>query len=96
MYDLVDDRISHVRIFLDRQEALKAVAWRSNGQEQVPSERATSANARHECFVMDASVSVRTAETAEMDELQSSRRCRHTSWPRQTACRRTVSSRRTG
>jgi hypothetical protein len=30
--------------------------------------RATSANARHECFVMDASASVRTAETAEMDE----------------------------
>jgi hypothetical protein len=36
----------------------------------VPRERATSANARHECFVMDASVSVRTAETAEMDELR--------------------------
>jgi hypothetical protein len=36
----------------------------------VPRERATSANARHECFVMDASVSVRTAETAEMDEMQ--------------------------
>jgi hypothetical protein len=41
----------------------------------MPRERATSANARHECFVMDASVSVRTAETAEMDEIQASR------WP---------------
>jgi hypothetical protein len=40
----------------------------------VPRERATSANARHECFVMDASVSMRTAETAEMDDPQSSRR----------------------
>jgi hypothetical protein len=35
---------------------------------QVPGERAKSANARHECFVMDASVSVKTAETAELDE----------------------------
>jgi hypothetical protein len=34
----------------------------------VSGERAKSANARHECFVMDASVSVKTAETAEMDE----------------------------
>jgi hypothetical protein len=31
-----------------------------------------SANARHECFVMDASVSVKTAETAEMDDLRQS------------------------
>jgi hypothetical protein len=30
--------------------------------------RPRSANARHECFVVDASVSVKTAETAEMDE----------------------------
>jgi hypothetical protein len=36
----------------------------------VPRETATSANARHECFVVDASVSVRTTETAEMDEMQ--------------------------
>jgi hypothetical protein len=35
---------------------------------QVSGERAKSANARHECFVMDASVSVKTAETAELDE----------------------------
>jgi hypothetical protein len=35
---------------------------------QVSGERAKSANARHECFVMDASVSVKTAETAEVDE----------------------------
>jgi hypothetical protein len=34
----------------------------------VSHEKALSANARHECFVMDASVSVRTAETAEIDE----------------------------
>ena len=27
-----------------------------------------SPNARHECFVMDASVSVKAAETAELDE----------------------------
>lgn len=40
-------------------------------------ETATSANARHECFVMDASVSVRTAETAEMDE---KRQC-DADWP---------------
>jgi hypothetical protein len=25
VYDLIDGKISHVRIFLDRQEALKAV-----------------------------------------------------------------------
>jgi len=36
----------------------------------MPRETATSANARHECSVMDASVSVRTAETAEMDDKQ--------------------------
>ena len=35
---------------------------------QVSGERAKSANARHECFAMDASVSVKTAETAELDE----------------------------
>jgi hypothetical protein len=29
-----------------------------------------SANARHGCFVMDASVSARTAETAELDDKQ--------------------------
>jgi hypothetical protein len=49
----------------------------------VPRETATSANARHECFVMDASVSVRTAETAEMDEKQerdSHDRARSLSW----------------
>jgi hypothetical protein len=34
--------------------------------------RPRSANARHECFVMDASVSVKAAETAETDEAQSS------------------------
>lgn len=38
----------------------------------MPRERATSTNARHECFVMDASVLVRTDETAEMDEEQKS------------------------
>src|SRR6202521_202646 len=42
--------------------------WRSNGRMQVPGEREKSANARHECFVMDASVSVKTAETAELDD----------------------------
>jgi hypothetical protein len=31
-------------------------------------------NALHECFVMDASVSVKTAETAEMDDKQASER----------------------
>ena len=36
----------------------------------MPRERTTSANARHECFVMDGSVWVRTAETAEMDDKQ--------------------------
>jgi hypothetical protein len=36
----------------------------------VSRERALSANARHECFAMDASVSVMAAETAEMDETQ--------------------------
>jgi hypothetical protein len=30
--------------------------------------RLTSARARHKCFAIDASVSVNTAETAEMDE----------------------------
>ena len=40
---------------------------------QVSGERAKSANARHECFVMDARVSVKTAETAELDEHQASR-----------------------
>jgi hypothetical protein len=44
----------------------------------VSRERATSANARHECFVMDASVSVSTAATAEMDEEQQRTRI-HTS-----------------
>jgi hypothetical protein len=34
----------------------------------VSRERALSANARHQCFVIDASVSVRTAETAETDD----------------------------
>ncbi len=48
----------------------KPLDWRSNDQEQVSRERATSANARHECFVMDASVSVRTAKTAEKDDEQ--------------------------
>ncbi len=48
----------------------KPWGWRSNGQEQVPHETATSANARHECFVMDASVSLKIAETAEMDDKQ--------------------------
>jgi hypothetical protein len=33
--------------------------------------RQRSENTRHECFVMDASVSVKTAETAEMDDEQS-------------------------
>jgi hypothetical protein len=75
VYDPIDGKNSHIRIFLDRQEALKPWGWRSNGQEQVSRERATSANARHECFVMDASVSVRIAETAEMDELREH-------WPR--------------
>jgi hypothetical protein len=37
---------------------------------QVSGERAKSANTRHECFVMDASVSVKTAETAELDDLE--------------------------
>jgi hypothetical protein len=35
---------------------------------QVSGERGEVGNARHECFVMDASVSVKTAETAELDE----------------------------
>src|ERR1700730_10589733 len=39
------------------------------GQVPVSGVRRRWANARHECFVMDASVSVRTAETAEMDDL---------------------------
>jgi hypothetical protein len=39
---------------------------------QVSGERAKSANARHECFVMDAGVSVKAAETAGLDETQSS------------------------
>jgi hypothetical protein len=43
---------------------------------QVSGERAKSANARHECFVMDASVSVKTAETAELDDEHSSVRRR--------------------
>jgi hypothetical protein len=34
--------------------------------------RPRSANARHECFVIDASVSVKPAETAELDEHRSS------------------------
>src|SRR5580693_8020276 len=41
------------------------------GQVPVSGVRRRWANARHECFVMDASVSVRTAETAEMDESRS-------------------------
>jgi hypothetical protein len=32
--------------------------------------RLRSPNARHECFVMDASVSVKAAETTELDELR--------------------------
>jgi hypothetical protein len=40
----------------------------------VSRERALSANARHERFVMDASASVKTAETAEMDEYEASSR----------------------
>jgi hypothetical protein len=36
--------------------------------------RPRSANARHECFVMHASVTVKTAETAELDDLQPPRR----------------------
>ena len=32
--------------------------------------RPTSENTRHECFVVDASASVKTAETVEMDETQ--------------------------
>jgi hypothetical protein len=40
--------------------------------------RPRSASTRHECFVTDASVSVKTAETAELDELESSQRRRAT------------------
>ena len=32
-----------------------------------------SANARHECFFINASVSAKTAETAEMDDIRASR-----------------------
>jgi len=53
-----------------------------------------SANERHECFFMNASVSVKTAETAEMDEerarrLRVGRRLLRSSkqkcWPRQAS-----------
>jgi hypothetical protein len=46
----------------------KPWGWRSSGQLPVFDVRPRSENTRHECFVMDASVSVKTAETAEMDE----------------------------
>ena len=42
-------------------------SW-SSGQVPVPGVRPRSSNARHECFVMDASVLAKTAETAELDE----------------------------
>jgi hypothetical protein len=61
-------------------EALKAVGqamrWGQQacrGQVPVSGVRPRSANARHECFFMDASVSVETAETAEMDDSRASR-----------------------
>jgi hypothetical protein len=47
-------------------------ACRSSSQVPVSGVRPRSANARHECFVMDASVSLKTAETAELDETQAS------------------------
>jgi hypothetical protein len=47
-------------------------AERSRSQVPVSGERPRSANARHECFVVDASVSIKSAETAEMNETQAS------------------------
>jgi hypothetical protein len=44
----------------------------SSGQVPVSSARPRSLDTPHECFVMDASVSVKTAETAEIDETRSS------------------------
>ena len=49
----------------------KPWGWRSSGQLPVFGVRPRSENTRHECFVMDASVSVKTAETAELDDYQS-------------------------
>src|SRR5271166_3812792 len=43
---------------------------RRRGQMPVSGVRPRSANARHECFVVDASVSVKTAETVELDDQQ--------------------------
>jgi hypothetical protein len=44
----------------------------AHARGDVPGVRPRSANARHECFDMDASVSVKTAETAELDEREHS------------------------
>ena len=55
------------------QAARDAGGGPNRGQVPVSGVRPRSANGRHECFVMDASVSVRTAETAEMDEAQARR-----------------------
>ncbi len=48
----------------------KPWGWRSSGHLPVFGVRPRSENTRHECFVVDASVSVKTAETAEMDEFR--------------------------
>jgi hypothetical protein len=70
VYDLIDGKIAMFASSSTVRRPSKPWGWRSNGQEQVSRERALSANARHECLVMDASVSVKTAETAEMDDQQ--------------------------
>jgi hypothetical protein len=46
----------------------KPWGWRSSGHLPVFGVRPRSENTRHECLVVDASVSVKTAETAEMYE----------------------------
>ena len=75
-YDVRGHKVSRCRAFLNHADALKAVGLEVTGQIQVSGERAKSANARHECFVMDASVSVNTAETVELDDQQQSARPR--------------------
>ena len=46
----------------------KPWGWRSSGHLPVFGVRPRSESTRHECFVVDASLSVKTAGTAEMDE----------------------------
>lgn len=48
----------------------KPWGWSSSGYLPVFGVRPCSENTRHECFVMDASVSLKIAETAEMDDTQ--------------------------